>query len=152
MPTGNLQVIITAIDRKIENLQKTGHITVSFTDPEKAFMSEIGQKWQSKFSDIGFCGRDARMLEFFRSGDFTELCKNRELLEKIFTVEARGETYPTEYVKMSSEGIDVTLGSILRFGLKATESTDWLEIGTENADGGLEIDGTKSEEREKLAQ
>jgi hypothetical protein len=152
MPTGNLQVIINAIDKKIEDIQKAHPIPVSFTDQEKVFMSGIKERWQSKFNDIGFCGRDARMLEFFRSRDFTELCKNRELLEKIFTVEARGETYPTEYVKMSSEAIDVTLGSILRFGLKATESTDWLEIGTENADGGLEINGTKSEEREKLAQ
>lgn len=152
MPTGNLQVIINAIDQKIENskIETVNH--VNFSEQEITFMSQIQQKWKAKFNNIGFCGRDARMLEFFRSNDFKELCKQKELLEKIFIVEAKQKPYPTGYIEMLSSDRTVTLGSILRFGLKATESTDWLEIGTENASHGLAIDGTKSKEREELDQ
>ncbi|KTD47865.1 hypothetical protein [Legionella quateirensis] len=112
----------------------------NFTPYEVALMQEASAQWRASFGNIGFSGRDAIMLSFFRSPEFKRISESPGLIQKIIAAETHlNELHSSIYPRIDSAGISVTFGSILKFGLPMAGSTDYLRLGTENADYGIDI-------------
>lgn len=129
---------LRALNDKLKSEFAIKHPPPEFTLEEMQLMDEVAAQWRDRFNKISFSGRDAIMLGFFRSPEFKQLCESPGLIKKLIAAESNlNHLDDTAYPRIQSGSINLTLGSILKFGLPMAASTDYLRIGTENIDKGI---------------
>ncbi|WP_058534520.1 hypothetical protein [Legionella saoudiensis] len=132
---------LKSINDKLKSEFAKKHPQPVFTSEEIWLMQEVAAKWKDRFNKISFSGRDGVMLGFFRSPEFKHLCESPGLIKKIIAAENNlNQLDDLVYPRIKSANINLTFGSILKFGLSMAASTDYLRIGTENIDKGIAKD------------
>ncbi|MDR3503224.1 MAG: hypothetical protein P4L79_11660 [Legionella sp.] len=129
---------LKSINDKLKSEFAIIHPQPEFTAEEVQLMQNVAAQWRGRFNKISFSGRDGIMLGFFRSPEFKQLCESPGLIQKIIAAESNlNQLNDSVYPRIKSGTINLTFGSIIKFGLPMAATTDYLRIGTENVDKGI---------------